>query len=438
MTKSPITPHRTRLTKRSVDAAKPAQKRFIVWDTDIAGFGLRIEPSGRKTFIARYRAGGGRAGILRQATIGRYGTLTPDEARARARQLLGRAAGGGDPVGDSKRARQTGVTVGEVMDWYLTEASTGRLLGRHGQQIKASTIEMDRSRIEAHVKPLIGHKPVSALRTTELEAMQADIAIGKVRRHRASGNARGGRTTGGSGVAARTLGMIGAIFEHARRAGIISSNPARGARKLAGSRRTRRLTLDEVRLLGRAIADGNGNPVAIAAIRFTLLSGFRRNETLSLRIGDILPAGGVDLSDSKSGSQIRPIGREAMSVLTERTAQTDRGGAGWVFPAERGDGHFVGLPKVLSRLCYDAGLENVTVHTLRHTFASVAGDLGFSELVIAGLLGHSGGSVTRGYVHLDRALVTAADRVSTAMARALDNKSEAELVAFDAKLHHTS
>ena len=103
---------RAKLTKRTVDAAKPAGARFIVWDAAMPGFGLRVEPSGAKVFIARYRAGGGRAGTLRQATVGRYGTITADEARQKARKLLAKAAGGGDPVGDKRAARQAGVTVG--------------------------------------------------------------------------------------------------------------------------------------------------------------------------------------------------------------------------------------------------------------------------------------------------------------------------------------
>jgi integrase len=71
-------------------------------------------------------------------------------------------------------------------------------------------------------------------------------------------------------------------------------------------------------------------------------------------------------------------------------------------------------------VCVEAGLKDVTPHVLRHTFASVAGDLGFSELTIAGLLGHSARGVTQGYVHLDTALVVAADRVSAEIAKLLD------------------
>jgi integrase len=403
-----------------------------VWDVDLPGFGLRVEPTGRKTFVARYRAGGGRTGVLRQATLGRYGPLTVEEARIRAKRLLGSAAGGGDPVGEKKQAQQKGVTVGEVADWYLREAAAGRLLGRRGRSIKASTLAMDRSRIEVHVRPLIGRKPVSSLAVADLEAMQADIAMGRTSKSVSSAESRargrGGIASGGAGVASRTLGMVATILEHARRAAIVTSNPAKGARKMAAERRPRRLSLDEIRALGTAmLAAKSENLNALAAVRFALTSGFRRNEVLALRVCNLIQ-GGVDLSDSKSGPQVRPIGEAAMRILNGQRARTDGAPQSWLFPAERGDGHFVGLPKVLSRLCKSAGLEGVTIHTLRHTFASVAGELGFSELVIAGLLGHFAGSVTRGYVHLDRALVTAADRVAEAVDRALEGDDTAVVV----------
>jgi integrase len=423
----------TRLTKRSVDAARPETGRYIVWDDDLAGFGLRVEPTGRKTFLARYRAGGGRSGILRQATIGRFGTLTADEARIRAKRLLGKAAGGGDPLGDKKRAQQTGATIAEICDWYLKEATAGRLVGRRGRPIKASTLASDRSRIETHVRPLIGRRPVSALTVADLEAMQADIAAGKTAASPKAGKnkgkrAVGGVAAGGSGVGARTLGMVQAILEHARRAGRVSANPAKGARMLARKKRVRRLSLDEVRALGKAIRESkNGNPVALAAVRFALLSGFRRLEVLSIRGNQVLPAGGVDLPDSKSGPQVRPVGQSAIGELKTRLAQTINDDD-WLFPAGWGSGHFVGLPKVLARLCAAAKLTGVSMHTLRHSFASIAADLGYSELVIAGLLGHSAGSVTSGYVHLDSALVSAADRVSATIARALSGESKATVV----------
>lgn len=125
----------------------------------------------------------------------------------------------------------------------------------------------------------------------------------------------------------------------------------------------------------------------------------------------------VRFPDTKSGAQIRVLGRTAMSCLESAPR---REGSPYLFAADWGDGHFIGVVRVLDRVCTQAKLKDVTPHVLRHTFASVAGDLGFSELTIAGLLGHSARGVTQGYVHLDTALVVAAERVSARIAELLD------------------
>ncbi len=241
-----------KLTKREVDAARPIECRYIIWDTELRGFGLRVEPSGRKTFITRYRAGGGRTGIQRQKTLGQYGEITPDQARKRARLTLADAADGNDPVGMAKRSREPAITIAQVCDWYLEQAGNGRIRGRQGRPIKSSTLAMDRSRIEAHVKPLLGKKPVQILASHDFEEMQGHIALGKTKhsRDRSANRKRGGLASGGDAVAARTLGMISTILEHAVRHRLIPHNPTNGARKIAGQRRTIRLSLDQVRLLG--------------------------------------------------------------------------------------------------------------------------------------------------------------------------------------------
>ena len=419
-----------RLTKRTVDAAVPRASRYIVWCGELHGFGLRVEPTGKKTFLIRYRAGGGRSGTLRQATVGRYGTITVEEARATARRLLGAAASGGDPLGDRKKARQAGVTVGEICDWYITEATAGRILGRKGRPIKASTIEADRGRIANHVLPLLGKRPVRTLSPHDFEEMQANIAARKTAVVQLGKRGRGSLVVGGSGSGARVLGMVKAILGHAARRGMITSNPAIGARKMAGNPRKFRLDLDQLRTLGiamrEAAADGE-NSTALAAIRVIALTGFRRGEVLGLKPEMLLRGGGgISLADSKTGPQIRPVGRAATEAIRAQIAAIGEGA--WVFPSGQGDGHFRGIAKPLARVCKRAGLMGVTPHGLRHTFASVAAELGFSELTIAGLLGHSAGSVTAGYVHLDSALVAAADRVSAVIADALDGRTTAKVI----------
>jgi integrase len=427
---------RAKLTKRVIDATRPEGKRIIVWDTELAGFGLRIEPSGLKTFVARYRAGGGRSGTLRQATIGRYGTLTVEEARTKAKKLLGQAAGGGDPVGDQQRARQAGVTIGEIVDWYLREAESGRLVGRRGRPIKPSTLVTDRICINVHVRPLLGNRSVQKVTVRDIEEMQADIAMGKTARKLAENEKRphGSVVKGGSGTAARTLTMLSAILGHAVRHRLIETNPAKGARKFADRRRTTRLTLEQVRQLGRALREAmaaNVNPTGLAVIRLLMLSGLRRSEALGLKPGWLID-NGISFPDTKTGAQMRPLGKAAMELLWARARGADADQ--WLFPGSRRDSHFVGLQRVLRRVCKLADLKGVTPHVLRHSYASIAAELGYSELTIAGLLGHAAGSVTAGYVHLDQALVTAADRVSAVIADALDGKAEAEVIGLR---HHT-
>jgi integrase len=129
--------------------------------------------------------------------------------------------------------------------------------------------------------------------------------------------------------------------------------------------------------------------------------------------------GYISFPDTKTGPQIRPIGSAAAACIA---AQPRRPASPFVFPGDWEDGRLIGMVRVLDRVCAAAGLTEVTPHVLRHTFASVAGNLNFSELTIKGLLGHSSRGVTQGYVHLDVALVVAAERVSAEIESLLDGK----------------
>lgn len=128
--------------------------------------------------------------------------MTFEEARREAKALLGEIAKGIDPA-EQKETSGDAATVAEVCEWYLTEAQAGRILGRRRRPIKASTLAMDRSRIEAHIKRLLGRRQVGALTLRDIEGAQADIAAGKTSKPRAG--SRGGATPGGDGVVARNL-----------------------------------------------------------------------------------------------------------------------------------------------------------------------------------------------------------------------------------------
>jgi integrase len=411
-----------KITKRFVDALRPDRsgKEFFRWDAGdgaLKGFGIRMKPSGAASYLVQYR---NKEGRTRRLVIGKVGTLTPDEARSLASDALKAAAKGGDPSAE-RHAVRGAMTVSDLCDLYLAEAKN---------RIKASTLASDRSRIETHVKPLIGRFTVRSLTTADIERMKADIIAGKTAKPRKM-EGRGGIATGGAGVAARTLGMVATILEYARKVlKLIKDNPARGVKKPPDRKQRRFLTVKEMAKLGQAIREsqaGGENATALAAIRLLLLTGLRRMEALAL------PRAWVDgrarcirFEDTKSGAQVRPIGAKAVKLIE---AQPVQNGCPWVFPASHGDGHFVGLPKVLWRICAKAGLEGVTVHVLRHSFAATAAEMGFSELTIAGLLGHSVPGVTARYAHIpDSALVTAADRVSARIAAVLDGSAGADVL----------
>jgi integrase len=402
-----------KLTKRFLDDLKPELARGdqTHWDDSLKGFGVRVRASGSMSWVIMYR---NRDNRLRKYTIGQVGALTPDEARNEARQKLADAHRGLDPSAD-KGAQRKAMTVTALCEQYQ-EYSKGR--------VKDSTWNMDQSRIDCHVKPLLGSRKAESLKLSDIENLQRDVAAGKsakaIKRQGRGGTARGGR-----GVAVRTVSMMGTILEYARRQGLVTTNVARGVQKYAVGKRTRFLSYEEMAELGKAMvvaAEHGENKTALAAITALALTGCRRQEILDLP-WDWLDGqrSCIRFADTKTGAQLRPIGEAPMTHLLNQPKLEN---CNWVFPASNGDGSFVGAPRIFQRICIAAGITGASLHTLRHTFASVAADLGYSELTIAGLLGHRGSSVTARYAHVpDRALISAANHVAGQILRALNGEA---------------
>jgi len=394
----------------------------------VSGFGARRQKGDAVTYFVTYRAKGGR---LRRFTIGKHGApWTPELARKEALRILGLVAAGGDPAAE-KREERHAETVAELCDLYMEAATSGRLLTRRRRPKKPSTIAMDRSRIESHVKPLLGHLKARAVTRRDIERFMHQVAEGRSARRAKLAKPRAlSRVTGGLGVASRTVSMLSAAFEYAMRQGIVDANPCRGVVRPADGRRDRRLDDGEYAALGRALAALEAAdmwPPALACVRFLVLTGWRSGEATALRWGDIdLARRTARLPDTKSGASIRALSVPAHDLLRALgPGEANR----LVFPPSRGEG-LMDVKVHWRRIRKTAGLpRDITPHTLRHAFASVAADLGMSELTIAGLLGHRIGTVTARYAHTaDAVLIAAADRVAGAIARKLAGSPAAEVV----------
>ncbi len=403
-----------RITKRSVDAHKPGDRDKLLWDSETPGFGLKVTPTGTRTYLTQYRIGG-RKGRTRRVTIGQHRrpwtdlksgetkSLTPDVARKEAKRLLGLVTAGEDPAEDRARARQA-ITVAELCDLYLLEGVTTK---------KASTIAMDRTRISLHVKPLLGRRRARDITDGDIERFMKVVA-----------------KRSGKGAASRTVGMLGGIFSFAARKRLCAKNPVRGVERFADRKVERFLAPAELARLGETLADAerNGvNPYAVAAIRMLVFTGSRKAEILTLRWHDIdWEHDCLRLPDSKTGAKTVALGAPAVELLQGLPRIDDNP---YVFPGTKDHAHLVGLQKIWHRLRNRAELPDVRLHDLRHSFASVGAASGDSLLIIGKLLGHKNAASTQRYAHLgDDPLRSAADRISQKIAAAMSGQHEAEVV----------
>jgi integrase len=201
---------------------------------------------------------------------------------------------------------------------------------------------------------------------------------------------------------------------YACEAGIIDVNPVHGIRKPKDNVRERRLSEAEYRELGRVLreakADGQYSIVA-EIVRLLALTGCRRSEVIELRWREVdTKSSCLRLEDSKEGKSTRPVGLPVIQPLEQlnETAQSK-----YVFSGHSGDNAFGAFANHWKKIIAGTSLFDITPHVLRHSFASIANDLGFTEITIAALMGHSKGSVTSKYVHtFDATLVIAADTIA--------------------------
>ena len=356
-----------KLTKRAVDALSVKEKDAVYWDRDLAGFGVRVHATGRKVYVVQSRGPGGPVRV----TLGRHGSLSCDEARKRAAPVIDRIRRGEEPLSGGA---EPALRVADLAVRFMSEYVASRC--------KPSTAPKYRSVLDNHILPALGPMSVGDVGRAEAAALHHAL-----------------RATPGTANAA--IDVLKRMFALAEAWELVppGRNPCRRLRRYGTRKRDRFLTREEYRRLGRVLAEAEGElwPPALGAIRVLLLTGCRRDEVLSLKWDDVdRAAGELRLRDTKTGPRMVPLTGPVLDALPPR------GDGPWVFRAQRGENRISNLYHYWKPLRARAGLGEVRLHDLRHSYASRALALGEGLPVIGALLGHGEVATTARYAHLMR------------------------------------
>jgi len=361
-----------RITKRVVDAATKGEKDTYVWDDELTGFGLKVTPAGRKVFFIQYRTRGAGA-RTRRYTIGNLGPITTDEARTQAKTLLGLAKAGQDPAAERDREK-TEKTVGEVLDLFLDEHVT--------PTCKPRTDEEYRRLIKLHVPKDFRNRSMAAVEHHHVAKLHRDM---KAKPYPAN----------------RLLAVLSKMFNWASKNGHLpkgADNPCRHVTKYDEVKRERYLSSDELAALSSALAASDESIYVVSAIRLLLFTGARLSEVLTAQWAWVnMETGTIRLPDSKTGAKTLYLNAPALTVLKSLPRKEKNP---FIICGEKEGAHLVNLQKPWRAIRSAAGLNDVRIHDLRHTFASIAAGGNMSLRTIGGLLGHSQTQTTDRYAHL--------------------------------------
>ena len=381
-----------KITKRLVETAEVQDKAYTIFDSQVPGFGIRIWPSGTRTFVVMYRF----ARHRRRMSLGRFGVMTPERARTQAKKILARVSDGDDPA-TSKQIDRRAITVADLAERFESEHIAVR--------IKPRTAKEYRRNLKIFILPALGRFKVT-------EVTRADVA----RFHHEF------RDT--PYQSNRNLEIVSKMFNLAEMWGLRpdGSNPCRHVKKFKEEKRERYLSAGELVRLGEVLRkceeEGLETQAAIDLYRLLLLTGCRLAEIQTLKWDYVdFKNAALHLPDSKSGNKTVHLGPPALKVLAgiERIE-----GNPWVIPGKLPGAHLQDIQHPWRRIRTRAGLDDVRIHDLRHTFASVAVSGGQGLPMIGKLLGHTQVQTTARYAHLAAEPVKqAADDISTTIGAAL-------------------
>lgn len=418
-----------KLNNGVVDRLEARASDYVTWCGGSPGFGVRVRPSGRKSFIVQYDF----EGRSRKVTVGTFPTLTVDQARKRATELLAKVQLGEDVA--AKPVAEENPTVAELCDEYLKKGCGHK---------KASTKVTDKGCIERHIKPLLGHRRVKDLKRRHIEDFFSAVAAGETAKNEVIDGKRI-IVKGGEGAARRTVRLFGGILTYAIGREYISENPRRGVKIGKDNANERYLYGDELRRLGDALREAETvglpwqfnegaktkhrpknadtlreviDPYAIAALRLLLLTGCRLGEILTLEWSQVdLERGFLRLPDSKTGKKDVILGAPALKVLADIPRVKDNP---YVIVGETKGKPRSDLKRPWRRVTAHAGLPGLRLHDLRHSFASMGAASGMGLPIVGKLLGHASPSTTARYAHLaDDPLRRASDSIANSISAAM-------------------
>ena len=367
-----------KLTKRAVEALKANGADTVYWDGELTGFGVRVRKSGRKNYVLQTRVDG----KLRWFTIGQHGRVTIDEARAAALEILAATNKGIDPR-DADAKREAEPVMAELGRRFLEEYVP--------VHCKPSTQGEYRRSVELFIDPAIGEMRISAVQRKDIAKLHHDL---RDKPYQAN----------------RTLGVLSKMFSLAEVWGLRpdGSNPCRHVKRYKERKRERFLSPEETERLGEVLREAEDEmPSAVTAFRLLLLTGCRLSEIQFLR-WEYVKDDYIELPDAKTGGRVVPLGPEARAILAGLSREDD---SPWVIAGRLPGSHITDLQKPWRRIRARAGLEDVRIHDLRHSYASRALALGESLTMIGKLLGHTQVQTTARYAHLAR------DSIQNAAAR---------------------
>jgi integrase len=384
-----------KITKHTVDAVRAAPDRdVLVWDDELPGFGLRCRPSGAKSYFVKYRTTGGRQ---RWLTLGAPGSLTPEQARARALREKAAIGDGADPSGERQQKRRE-ATVAAVADRYIAEH-----VAAHNKQ---STAAEARRIVEVRIKPRLGAIKVTDLtHAADIKAWHQWMSATPYEANRALA------------YCSRMLTLAANDW------GLREGNPCAGIKRFPERKRERFFSDDELARIGDALAaaehDGTVAPGFALLVRLLATTGMRLGEALGLRWADVdLPGRAIRLRDAKTGARTVHLGAGAVSILD---AVEDRLGL-----VVRGRDPNAALSTAAAenawrRLRKRAEIDDGRLHDLRHTAGTFAALAGAYAFAVRDLHGHRTLAMTGRYIERAADMVRAtADAVSNRVSAALN------------------